>query len=104
MENNYIYVILRKAQDDLEKIFQYISINLGNPSAARKLINAFLEAFDRICIFPFSCPVLENIFVNKKDIRKLFVENYIAFYRVESNKVQIIRIVHSTSDYNNKEI
>ena len=63
MENNYIYVILRKAQYDLEKIFQYISINLANPKAATKLIMKFVESFQRICVFPFSCPLLENVFL-----------------------------------------
>ena len=51
MENKYSYIILRKASQDLEEIFKYISIDLSNPGAAKKLISEFLEAFDRICFF-----------------------------------------------------
>ena len=47
MENKYFYIILRKASQDLEEIFKYISIDLSNPGAAKKLISEFLEAFEK---------------------------------------------------------
>lgn len=101
MENKYFYIILRKASQDLEEIFKYISIDLSNPGAAKKLISEFLEAFDRICLFPFSCPLIDELFIKEKDIRKLVVDNYVVFYKIVGFEIQIIRIRHSTSNYQN---
>lgn len=99
MENKFFYTFLNKASEDFEKILQYIPAELANPSAAKKLIEEFLKEFDRLCSFPFSCPIVDNMFFEEKIVRKLVVVNYIALYRVVGNEIQIIRIRHSTSNY-----
>ena len=102
MENKYFYILFRKASQDLEEIFKYISVDLCNPSAAKKLIEEFLEAFDRICLFPLSCPIINDLNLKENNMRRLVVGNYIAVYKVEGYEIRIIRIVHSTSDYKNR--
>ena len=102
MENKYSYIILRKASQDLEEIFKYISIDLSNQCAAKKLISEFLEAFERICLFPFSCQLIDEPLIKEKDIRRLIVDNYVVFYKVVGFEIQIIRIRHATSNYQNK--
>jgi plasmid stabilization system protein ParE len=49
MENNYI--LFPKAKADLENIFKYISIDLGNPFAAMKLISKFEVEFNELTFF-----------------------------------------------------
>ena len=44
----------------MEQIFEYISVNLNNPSAALDQINDFEKAFDNFCAFPGSCPLVNN--------------------------------------------
>ena len=98
MENNLELVVSELAMEDLENIFKYISLNLDNPFAAEKLIEDFYISFEKIKLFPFSCPIKEIKFVKDKAIRVLIVDKYLAFYKVEKSKIVILRVKHSTSD------
>ena len=89
------------AQADLESIFDYISVALCNPAAALKQIDDFEKAFDNLKIFPKSCPHIDNEYVKDKTLRKLVVNNYIAFYRIRENEIQIIRVLYGMRDYEN---
>lgn len=99
MENDFKLVVSEVAMENLEDIFEYVSVNLANPFAAVKIISDFYEAFEKIKSFPFSCPIKEIKFLKDKDIRVLIVGNYLAFYKVENSKIIILRVKHSTSDY-----
>ena len=99
MESEYFYTILKKARQELEDIFKYISVNLSNLTLAENLIKEFIEAFERLCIFPFSCPLLEYVISGEENIRRLIVKNYVVLYRVIEKEIQILRIRHSTSKY-----
>lgn len=57
MENNLHLKIFPAAQSDLEQIFQYISAELCNPTAAIELIDAFEKALDNVCAFSQICPL-----------------------------------------------
>lgn len=100
MQNNKLQlVIFPLAQADLEQIFDYIAVELCNPTAAIKLINDFENGFDLVCQFPESCPLINNEYVNDKSLRKLIVNNYIAFYRVKNNQIQVIRVLYGMRNY-----
>lgn len=81
---NYNLRIFPLAQFDMEQIFEYISVKLGNPIDAVKLMNEFEKTFENICLFPESCPYINNEFVKDRSLRKLVINNYIAFYRVQN--------------------
>ena len=100
MENKYKLIIFPSAQNDMERIFKYISKNLHNPSAANKQTNDFEQALDNVCIFPNSFPYVNNEYVKDKSIHKLIVNNYIVFYRRENKEVQVVRVLFSMRDYN----
>ena len=87
------------AQADMEGIFAYIAVELKNPTAAIKQIDDFENAFDNICAFPESCPLIDNEFVNDKSLRKLIVNNYIAFYRIKGSEIQVVRVLYGMSNY-----
>lgn len=75
------------AQADMEQIFKYISIELCNPSAADDQIDDFFKALDNTCMFPESCPYVNNEFVKDKTLRKLLVNNYLIFYQIKNDEV-----------------
>ncbi len=83
----------------MEQIFEYISINLSNPSAALKQINDFEKAFDNVCTFPESCPLINNEYVKDKSLRKKIVNNYIAFYRIQNHEIQVVRVIYGMRNY-----
>lgn len=95
MKNKYGLKIFPLAKRDLEEIFDYIAVELCNPSAAIALINAFENA----CLFPEYCPFVNNEYVKEKKLHKLIVRNYIAFYRVKNEEIQIVRVLYGMSNY-----
>lgn len=99
MENKLKLVIYPAAQEDLEQIFSYISEKLCNPTAAIKQIEDFENALDTVCLFPQSCPFTENEYVKDRTLRKLVVNNYIVFYRVKNEEIQVIRVIYGMRDY-----
>ncbi|MBI9008465.1 MAG: type II toxin-antitoxin system RelE/ParE family toxin [Tenericutes bacterium] len=52
------YIIFPKAQQDLENIFKYISIDLTNPEAAMLLIEKFENIFNELTLFPKTYPFI----------------------------------------------
>lgn len=100
MENNkYQLKIFPLAKIDMEQIFDYIAIELCNPTAAIGQINDFEKAFETVCSFPESHPYINNEYVKDRSLRKLIVNNYIVFYRIMNNEVQIVRVLYGMRNY-----
>lgn len=98
-KNKYQLKIFPLARRDMEQIFDYIAVELCNPSAAIRLINDFEKAFEKVCDFPESCPFINNEYVKDKSLRKLVLNNYIAFYRVKNNEIQVVRVLYGMRNY-----
>ena len=99
MANNYRLKIFPSAQADLESIFSYIAEELKNPTAAFDLIDDFERAFETIRAFPESCPLADNEYVKDRTLRKLIVNNYIAFFRIEDGEIQIVRVLYGMRNF-----
>ena len=101
MDKKYNIIIEKYAQKDLESIYNYICNKLVNKEAAIKLLNKINEKFDYIALFPKSAPLIINNYVKNKNIRKLLIDNYIAFYEVDDikNEIRIIRIMYGMQNY-----
>ena len=99
MASKYQLNIFPMAQADMEQIFQYIALELCNPTAALGQINDFERALDNVCAFPESCPYIRNEYVKDKTLRKLVVNNYIVFYRVKNEEIQVVRVLYGMRNY-----
>ena len=101
MNKKYKIIIEKWTQKDIESIYNYICINLVNKESAIKLLNKINEKFDSIALFPKSAPLLNNDYVTNKNIRKLLIDNYIAFYEVDdiNKEIRIIRIIYGMQNY-----
>ncbi len=95
----YQLKIFPLARLDMEQIFEYIAGELCNPTAAIGQINDFEKAFENVCSFPESQPLINNEYVKDKSLRKMVVNNYIAFYRVKDNEIQVVRVLYGMSNY-----
>lgn len=98
---SYNVILQSIAQSDMNNIGDYIAYTLYNPDAAVKLIDAFIEQFDRIAAFPMSGKKLEYDLPLEYDYLQAFVENYIIFYTVDetTETANIMRILYGGSDY-----
>ena len=91
--------IFPAAQADMEQIFEYIVFELKNPSAAVGQIADFQNALENVCSFPESCPYTGNEYVKERSLRKLIVNNYIVFYRVKGDEIQVVRVLYGMRDF-----
>lgn len=89
------------AQKDLINIVSYISDTLKNPVAALELVNKLDDSISRLAKFPFSCRVFQSDEFLKSEYRLLPVKNYLVFYVVTDNEIEIHRIVYSKIDKDN---
>ena len=80
---------------DFEGIVSYICFVLENPQAAKAFYNKMCNVIKTLCLFPSSCPLVENDFISKVQIRKAFVDKYILYYLYEEaiKTITILRVV-----------
>lgn len=96
MESKYSYRFTKKAEQDLDEILDYISVDLVNPAAAQNLGRKIFEKIDMIRMFSDSGAPVDNEFLADKTVRKLSVDNYVIYYKTyyEEKAISIIRIVY----------
>ena len=88
------------AQKDLLNIIDYISNDLKASGAAMDFIDILDETILRLKEFPFSCSLYRPQKPLETEYRYLPVKNFIIFYIVLENIVEIHRIVYAKMDLN----
>ena len=86
------YVVLKKAEDDLDEIIDYIAAD--NPKAALELYKTFLKQFEYLSLFPEVGRLRKEF---QPVVRSLPVGNHVIFFR-ESSPLEIIRVLHGARD------
>lgn len=86
------------ALEDLESIKEKISLNNGNDTAL-KMLRKIIKDIKVLELFPFSGVNLGKLIDVSTDYRYIFIEKNYVFYRVENDKVKIIRIINERQDY-----
>jgi len=96
MDTKYKVIISKKAENQIEDIYNYISANLYNKPAAEKLMSEINLKFKYIESFPFMYQMSELI-----NCRKCTVDNYILFYEVhkKDKSIYILSMYHGSQDY-----
>ncbi len=93
----YRLEFLPAAKRDMVEIARYIGVTLRNKAAAERLAAALVDAIDRLPAFPYACTVYLPIKPLKHEYRRLLVDNYSVFYRVDEKekRVTVARVVYS---------
>jgi toxin ParE1/3/4 len=87
-------VIARQAKRDLEGLLSYIAAE--DKRAAGDMQARFDKTLRLLTEKPFMGPAVPGL--GDEALRKFTVSPYIIFYRSESRKIQIVRILHSSMD------
>lgn len=95
----YIIDITNDALMDLENIYHYIYSELQSPEAAKKQFNSIVKGIKTLDIFPERIKIFDLEFENFNQIRRLIVDNYSVFFVIEEDKVIVIRVLYSASDF-----
>ncbi|MDD4000427.1 MAG: type II toxin-antitoxin system RelE/ParE family toxin, partial [Bacilli bacterium] len=93
MGSSYNVLITELAKNDIDEILEYISINLSNPEAAKKLWNNLKDGVKRISMFPYAMPTYKGKFINnEKEYRRLNINNFAIIYKIIED-IKEIRIM-----------
>jgi addiction module RelE/StbE family toxin len=88
-----------EAQNDLDEIWEYITIELCNPQAAENTVNKIMDTIDELENFSEIGALLSSVTDIGSDYRFLTSGNYMVFYRVNGQDVYIDRVLLGRRDY-----
>ena len=95
--DKYKVKIYPAAQMDLNDIVSYL--NTLSPQAAIRYYDLLVEKIGSLVEMPERCPFVRNIALKAKGYRYLIVENYLVFFVVKGDTVQIRRILYNKRQY-----
>ena len=92
----YKVIIDSLAEQDLVDLFVYITETLKAPDAAKRLYGKIKKEISNLASMPYRCPLIAEL-----GVRKLFIENYIAFFLVDeaANEVHVFRILYHRREW-----
>ncbi len=91
-------VYLPLAESDLLNALDYIAYTLDAPKAARELLTEFDETVKQIAEYPYACELYRTDRPIQDEIRKVPVKNYVLYYAVFQDRVEIRRFLHGRRD------
>jgi toxin ParE1/3/4 len=101
MGKMYKIKYLSLAQKDLRCIVSYISDTFKAPGAAMDLVDALETSISRLAQFPYSCRLYQPMEPLETEYRILPVKNYLVFYVVIGQEVEIHRIIYARMNLEN---
>lgn len=93
----YNVVILSLAQEDLREIVEYL--NTLEPATAIKYYDLIVSEIASLSQMPERCPLCRDSNLLTKGYRFLLVKNYIVFYVVGKETVEVRRILYAKRQY-----
>jgi addiction module RelE/StbE family toxin len=94
---NYKVKVYPAAKQDLLDIIDYL--NTLSPDAALRYYDLLTQQVASLSHMPNRCPNVKDSALAAKGYRYLIVENYLVFYIVDGDTVQIRRILYGRRDY-----
>lgn len=102
MNKQYSLRILPLFEDDLNSIVDYISIQLQNPAAANTLVNEVEKSIFNRLPNAESFEPYPNLIQHKYPYYYIKVKNYLIFYVVIDNVMEVRRIIYSHRNISNQ--
>lgn len=90
-----IVVITQEAEDDLERIGDYIARD--NAARAATFVNELVERCRRLGDMPRRFPIVTRY--EHTGVRRRPHGEYLIFYRVDEASVKVLRILNGAQDY-----
>ena len=80
----------KRANEDLQNIYRYIAEELKVPETAQKLTIKILDQIDTLNELPKRNPLYDKEPWKSRGLRKLIIDNFIAFYLTNESQNQVI--------------
>lgn len=91
-------VYLPLAERDLMEALDYLVSKLDAPQAARDLLDELDHTVQQIAAFPYACALYRTERPMRDEIRMTPVRNYVLYYAVYPDRVEIRRFLHGRRD------
>ena len=88
-----------KARNDLLQIKESIIEKFDDEDLAKKILRKMTETVRQLITFPYLGQELSGITGIYTDYRSLFCEKNYVFYRIEADRVCVIRVLNERQDY-----
>jgi plasmid stabilization system protein ParE len=85
-------------EQDLAETLNYLAQRLHNPQAAKRLLDDTAEAILKRLENPLSIPPYESARTRKRPYRAIHIRNFIVFYVVIDNVMEVRRFVYGRRD------
>ena len=83
-------IYTKRANEDLQNIYRYIAEELKVPETAQKLTIKILDQIDNLNEMPKRNPLYDKEPWKSRGLRKLIIDNFIAFYLTNESQNQVI--------------
>jgi len=93
----YLINIYPKAQNDLLEVKEYFSNKLK--TSPNNLFQKFYQSLDLLETNPLIYPLVKDTFLYNLEYRMFAIDNFLIFYVVKNNEVQIHRFLYGKRDY-----
>ena len=97
MAKKYEVIITPSAQKDLTEIKSYLTNVLKTSSSS--IFEKFLEQVKILKVHPFTYKVHQDPLLKLVGYRIIPIDNYLMFYVIKSNIVQIHRVLYAKRNY-----
>jgi plasmid stabilization system protein ParE len=97
----YNLVFSKIIDSDIDSAYNYIKDQLEAPLAAENLMQELYEKLNYIREKPFSRPLVQDTFLASLRIRSIKIKNYLLFYSIEENNVNVITFMYKRRDWIN---
>lgn len=94
---NYKIKIFPRAKQDMEEVIDYL--NTLSPDVALKYYDLLVEGIAGLSQMPERCPRPKDLALAARGYRYLIVKNYLVFYVIAGDTVQIRRILYARRNY-----
>ncbi len=91
----------KESKQDLIEIKRYIKYNLQEPKIAQNLISKIRKEINSLNNNPEIYSIIDDDIIKRLEIRKVIVDNYIVFYRIKSDSIQIVRVMYGRRNWIN---
>lgn len=88
-----------KARNDLLQIRESIIEKFDDKDLAKKILRKIIETVRQLSTFPYLGQELSEVTGIYTEYRSLFCEKNYVFYRIEGDRVCVIRILNEKQDY-----
>lgn len=88
-----------EAQNDMQEISKYITMELNNPIAAQNMLRKITERIKTLAEHASIGAPLSGIVDFDNDYRYLVCGNYLVFYRTEEKQIYVDRVLYGRRDY-----